>query len=146
MKNAKIIMTILFIVLLSILAILLTSGPPKPIVTVEGTKITLVQGSYCWKRIAGTGCVDKISPPELLENKKITPLPVSPNSEIKIKFTKPPIDEIEVENWLNNSESPLVTVEDDAFTAPKEEGIYIYSVSGRWAKGSSSFIFSIRVK
>lgn len=146
MKNAKIIMTILFIVLLSILAILLTSGPPKPIVTVEGTKITLVQGSYCWKRIAGTGCVDKISPPELLENKKITPLPVSPNSEIKIKFTKPPIDEIKVEYWLNNSESPLVTVEDDAFTAPKEEGIYIYSVSGRWAKGSSSFIFSIRVK
>lgn len=146
MKNVKIIMSILFIVILGILAIFLTSGPPKPIVTVEGTKITLVQGSYCWKRIAGTGCVDKISPPELLENKKITPVPVSPNSEIKIKFTKPPIDEIEVEYWLNNSESPLVTVEDDAFTAPKEEGIYIYSVSGRWAKGSSSFIFSIRVK
>ncbi|UED80608.1 hypothetical protein FH508_0001555 [Lysinibacillus sp. CD3-6] len=146
MKNAKIIMSILFIVILGILAILLTSGPPKPIVTVEGTKITLVQGSYCWKRIAGTGCVDKISPPELLENKKITPLPVSPNSEIKIKFTKPPIDELEVAYLLNNSESPLVTVEDDAFTAPKEEGIYIYSVSGRWAKGNSSFIFSIRVK
>ncbi|MFJ7408118.1 MULTISPECIES: hypothetical protein [unclassified Lysinibacillus] len=124
----------------------LNSGPAKPIVSAEGKKITLVQGSYCWNKIVGYECVDKISPPELLENKKITPISVPPNSQIKIHFKKPPIDEIEVEKWMNNSESPLVKVEGDVFSAPQEKGIYIYSVSSRWDKGSSSFVFSIRVK
>ena len=145
MKNAKIIMSILFIVILGILAILLTSGPPKPIVTVEGTKITLVQGSYCWKRIAGTGCVDKISPPEILDNNKIVPFSVSPQSKIKINFKKQP-EKVEVEKWMNNDESEKVIVEDNSISVPNEKGKYIYIISGRWDKGSSSYIFSIKVK
>ncbi|MGE7842564.1 hypothetical protein ACQKNX_17355 [Lysinibacillus sp. NPDC093712] len=139
-------MSILFIVVFAIMTILLTSGPPKPIVSAEGETITLVQGSYCWNKIIGFQCVDKIPPPDILEIKKITPFPVAPNSEIKIRFKKPPIDEIEVEKWLSNSESPLVKVEGDVFSAPQEKGIYIYTISGRWDKGSSSFVFSIRVK
>ncbi len=146
MRSLKGIISILFIVVFALMVILLNSGPPKPIVSAEGKKITLVQGSYCWNKIIGFECVDKISPPDILENNKITPFPVSPNSEIKIHFKKPPIDKIEVGKWLDKSERALIKVEGDVFSAPQEKGIYIYTVSGRWEKGSSSFVFSIRVK
>lgn len=146
MKGVKIIIITLFIVVSVMTIMLLNAGPPKPIVLSEDKKITIVQGSYCWKKITGTECVDKISPPEILDNNKTIPVSVSPQSKIKINFKKQPIDEIEVEKWMDQGESEKIKVENNVFSASNEKGTYIYIISGRWDKGSSSYIFSVKVK
>ncbi|MEC1180531.1 hypothetical protein P9B03_18880 [Metasolibacillus meyeri] len=144
MKNLKII--ILFIVVFVFIAMLLNAGPPKPIVLSEGKKIPLMQGSYCWRKISGVECVDKISPPEIINQHKIIPVTISPQSEINITFKKAPIEKINVEEWVNHSKSKTMSVEDNVFSAPKDNGIYIYIISGKWEKGSSSYILTIKVE
>ncbi|WP_447403063.1 hypothetical protein ACE1MS_22805 (plasmid) [Lysinibacillus sp. fkY74-1] len=145
MKGIKISIITLFILVFVLIIMLLNAGPPKPIVLSANNKITIVQGSYCWKKIIGTECVDKISPPEILDNNKIVPFSVSPQSKIKINFKKQP-EKVEVEKWMNNGESEKVIVEDNSISVPNEKGKYLYIISGRWDKGSSSYIFSVKVK
>jgi hypothetical protein len=139
------IICILFIIALVWIIMLFNDGPPKPVVLSEGEEIPIVQGTYCWQKMINNECVDKIPPPEIIANKKIVPFPVLPQSEIKISFKKPPIDGIEVEMEINGEEIEQIKIEGNVFSAPKEKGIYIYSISGRWAKGSSSYIFAIEV-
>ena len=145
MRSLKII-SMLFIIAFIWMIILLNAGPPKPVVLSEGKEVPFVQGTYCWQNIINNDCVDKIPPPEIIANKKIVPFSVSPQSEIKISFKKPPIDGIEVDKWLSSDEIKLVKVKDNVFSVPKEKGTYIYSISGRWDKGGSSYIFAIEVK
>ncbi|MFB7158804.1 hypothetical protein [Lysinibacillus sp. NPDC056232] len=125
---------------------LFNAGPPKPVVLSEGKEVSIVQGTYCWKNFINNKCVDKIPPPEIIANKKIVPFSVSPQSEININFKKAPIEGIEVDKWLSSDEIEVVKVQGNVFSVPKEKGTYIYSVFGRWAKGSSSYIFAIEVK
>ncbi|MGE8006015.1 hypothetical protein [Lysinibacillus sp. NPDC093216] len=147
MRSLKIkIISMLFIIAFIWMIMLHNAGPPKPVVLTEGKEVPTVQGTYCWKNIINNECVDKISPPEIIANNKIVPFSVSPQSEIKISFKKPPIDGIEVDKWLSNDEIELVKVKDNVFSVPKEKGTYIYSISGRWDKGGSSYIFAIEVK
>ncbi|MFJ3386723.1 hypothetical protein [Lysinibacillus sp. NPDC086135] len=145
MKGVKISIITFFIVVFLLIIMLLNAGPPKPIVLSEGKKITVLQGTYCWSKFTGSECVDKISPSTIIDNNKIVPFPVSPQSEIKINFKKQPIDEIEVE-MEHLGESKKIKVEGNVFSAPNEKGKYIYIVSSRWDKGSSSYIFTIEVK
>lgn len=53
---------------------------------------------------------------------------------------------MEVEEWVSGDEVELVKIQDNTFSVPKEKGIYIYSIFGRWDKGASSYIFVIEVK
>ena len=145
MKGVRISIITLSIVVLVLIIMLLNAGPPKPIVLSGDNKITIEQGSYCWEKITGTECVDKISPPEILDNNKIVPFSVSPQSKIKINFKKQP-EKVEVEKWVSHGESEKISVEDNVISVPSKKGTYIYIISGRWDKGSSSYIFSIKVK
>ncbi|MEB2279356.1 hypothetical protein LAV73_04960 [Lysinibacillus xylanilyticus] len=76
-------------------------------------------------KFTGSECIDKISPSAIIDNNKIVPFPVSPQSEIKINFKKQPIDEIEVE-MEQLGESKKIKVEGSVFSAPNEKGKYIY--------------------
>lgn len=136
----------LVIVLLAWIIILFDFGPPKPLITSEGKEITTVQGAYCWDTIVKNECVDKIPPVEIVANNGIVPISVSPQSKIEIRFKSPPIYKIEVAKWTSSDESEEMKIEDDAFAAPKDEGVYIYSVSGIWDEGSSSSVFVIEVE
>jgi hypothetical protein len=147
----KKLISILFIIGVVIVIALLNVGPPKVVILSEGNKIPIVQGSYCWKKITGVECVDKILPIEIIEKKNIEPFPVSPQSEIKINFKKNPTEEIEVQIEEVEESGDIVDVErsivkGNVLSAPKESGVYIYSVTGRWDKGSSSYSFIIKVK
>ncbi|MFJ8089499.1 hypothetical protein ACIQ7N_15015 [Lysinibacillus sp. NPDC095746] len=133
MKAIKIGIITFFIVAFLLIIMLLNAGPPKPIVLSEGKKITVLQGTYCWSKFTGSECVDKISPSSIIDNNKIVPFSVSPQSEIKINFKKQPIDEIEVE-MEHLGESKKIKVEGNVFSAPIEKGKYIYIISGRWKK------------
>lgn len=140
------IISILFIIAFIWIIMLLNAGPPKPVVLSEGKKVPTVQGTYCWQNLLSNECVDKISPPEIITNNKITPFSVSPQSEIKINFKKQSIDGIEVEKWLRSNEVEQVKVNGNVFSVPKEKGTYIYSIFARWGKGNGSYIFTIEVK
>ncbi|MFJ6208589.1 hypothetical protein [Lysinibacillus sp. NPDC092081] len=147
MRSLKIkIISMLFIIAFIWMIMLLNAGPPKPVVLSEDKEVPTVQGTYCWRNIINNECVNKIPPPDIIANNKIVPFTVLPQSEIKINFKKPPIDRIEVEKWLSHDEIELVKVKDNVFSVPKEKGTYIYSISGRWDKGGSSYIFAIEVK
>lgn len=135
----------LIVILFVMIIILFNSGPPKPLVISEGKKIATVQGTYCWNKIINNECVDKVSPVELITNNKVDPISVSPQSKIEIRYKKLPTDKIEVDKWSNKDEYEKIKIIDNIFTAPKNEGVYIYSISGRWEKGSSSSVFVIKV-
>lgn len=146
MKSLKLTIISLLFFTFVLVIVFLNAGPPKPTVLAEGQKITVIEGSYCWKKIMGVECVDKISPSEIIANNKIAPMYVSPQSKIKINFKKKPTDGIAVEEWMNASETKTVKIEGNVFSAPSQKGTYIYIVSGKWDKGSASYIFSLKVK
>ncbi|KOS60178.1 hypothetical protein FJQ98_10885 [Lysinibacillus agricola] len=140
------IISILFIFAFVWIIMLLNAGPSKPIVMSESENIPILQGTYCWEKLIEVECVDKIPPTEIIANNKIVPFPVSPQSAIKINFKKQPIDEIEVE-IENLGESKQVKVEGNVmFLLHQKRRGLIYSISGRWDKGSASYIFAIEVK
>ncbi|MDW0118638.1 hypothetical protein QTL97_17065 [Sporosarcina thermotolerans] len=143
-------------VLISLLAVVvLVTGiyfvfnhtPPKPTITIENNTVEVAQGSYCWGGLIKGQCVDMISPPELIKHHELKPVAVSPGAELKIKFNRKPQENTLVASiWFSNDEVENVPLNDDVILVPKEKGVYIYSVSARWEKGSSSYVFVIEVK
>ncbi|GLC86935.1 hypothetical protein [Lysinibacillus piscis] len=142
----KFVLTLLGLGVFLVIILVLNMEPPMPTVSVDSKKMEVVQGSYCWNKLVNATCVDKISPPELLAHHQIVPTVVSPQSAIKVEFQKQPIEEIVVEEWSNSNANKVVSVEGNIFLASQEKGSYIYMISGRWHKGSASYIVNIDVK
>lgn len=115
-------------ILASIVYLVSNSKPPKPTITVENKTVEVVQGSYCWQGFMNAQCVDTISPPELIQHYEMKPVVVSPGAALNVKFNRKP-NTLSVSIWENENDSGLL--------APKEKGIYIYTVSASWKKGSS---------
>ncbi|MGN7477793.1 hypothetical protein ACTHOQ_08045 [Solibacillus silvestris] len=143
MKHLKII-AILFITVIAIF-LFANSGRPNVSVKADDKRVTVLESSYCWNEIWRQQCVDYILPPEQIKEKEVIPTVVAPQSNIEIKFNKEPIEEIYVSVW-NNEQLGEIEITDNTITAPEESGIYIYAVSGRWSKGSASYVFSVEVE
>ena len=121
--------------------------PPKPTITIENNTVEVAQGSYCWRGLINAQCVDMISPPDIIKHHGLKPVVVSPGAELKIEFNrKPQENTLAASIWFNNDEVENVSLNDNVLLVPKEKGIYIYSVSAHWEKGSSSYAFVIEVK
>ncbi|WP_246879976.1 hypothetical protein [Bacillus suaedae] len=103
----KNVMTFLVCVLLAIgiyfVISILNLNPPKPSITVEDSKVEVVQGSYCWKGLITAQCVDSISPPELIKHHDLKPVVVSPKAKLKIDFHHEPLENsLGVDRWISN--------------------------------------------
>ncbi|WP_341321263.1 hypothetical protein NSQ62_16920 [Solibacillus sp. FSL H8-0523] len=143
-------------VLISLLAVVVLVGgiyfvlnlkPPKPVITIENKTVEVAQGSYCWNGLINAQCVDMISPPDMIKHHELKPVVVSPGAELKIKFKrKPLVDTLNASIWFSNDEIENAPLNDNVLVAPKEKGVYIYSVSANWEKGSSGYVFVIEVK
>lgn len=121
--------------------------PPKPNITIENNTVDVAQGSYCWSGFISHQCVDMISPPELIKHHKLKPVAVSPGAELKIEFNrKPQKNTLNASIWFSNDEVENAPLHDNVLVVPQEKGVYIYSVSARWEKGSSGYAFVIEVK
>jgi len=122
------------------------SEPPTPSVTIGDVDIHTTQGSFCWKGLISSQCVDKIytSPLEMVAEHK--PTVVSSNEEVTIKFKKAPLGKLVVTQWGGENNTKSITVKNDKIKVPKEKGIYVYSVIANWEKGSGSYAFSIELK
>ncbi|MCM3390642.1 hypothetical protein LG296_20140 (plasmid) [Ureibacillus chungkukjangi] len=127
---------------------LFNAKPPSPMITVEGKKIEVAQGSYCWDGLFNYSiCADSISPPMLIEHQEIKPVIVSPESELKIEFKKEPNENTLGANiWPNDNEVKNVSLRNNVLVAPKEKGVYVYDVYARWEEGDSSYTFVIEVR
>lgn len=124
-----------------------SAKPPAPTITVGDNKVTAAQGSYCWDGFFNSICADTSSPPEMIKNQKLKPVIVSPGSELKIEFkSEPKENTMEVNIWLSNEEIENVPLSENVILLPKENGVYIYDVSAKWEKGSSSYAFVIEVQ
>ncbi|MCH7324066.1 hypothetical protein LZ480_19600 [Solibacillus sp. MA9] len=121
--------------------------PPKPSITIENKKVEVIQGSYCWGGLIYGQCVDKISPPDMILHKKLKPVVVSPGAKLKIEFNREPHENsLYLSVWMDNDELEDVLLKDNTYLVSKEKGIYVYSVSAHWKKGSSSYNFLVEVK
>ncbi|MCH1627114.1 hypothetical protein [Fredinandcohnia quinoae] len=121
--------------------------PPTPILTVEDKKVEGIQGSYCWDGLLYSVCADTSSPPEMIKNQDLKPIVVSSQSNLKIEYkNKPQENAVKVNQWLTNGNTKDVPINDNAIQLPKEKGVFVYDVSARWEKGSSSYAFVVEVK
>ena len=126
---------------------LLNNKPPEPTITVEGKKVEVVQGSYCWSGLFNGRCVDKISPPDLVNFHNIQPVVLSPGAKLNIEFKREPKENtLGVNRWLSNAETENIPLKDNVMLAPKEKGVYVHDVYANWEKGSSSYAFVIEVQ
>lgn len=126
---------------------LLNSSPPKPIITVEGKKVEVAQGSYCWKGLINAMCVDTASPNEIVKFKNLKPVVVSAQSLLKIEYKKEPIENtLGVNGWINNEESESVPINKNVIQLPKEKGKYVYNVFAHWDNGDSNYVFVVEVR
>ncbi|MFS0688828.1 hypothetical protein AB1K89_06260 [Sporosarcina sp. 179-K 8C2 HS] len=121
--------------------------PPKPNITIENNTVEVAQGSYCWGGLINKQCVDMISPPDIINHHELKPVAVSPGAKLNIEFKRRPLENtLDASIWFSNDEVENVPLNDNVLLVPKEKGVYIYSVSARWEKGSSSYVFVIEVK
>ncbi|MGP7817679.1 hypothetical protein [Niallia sp. 01092] len=124
-----------------------STKPPSPIITVGDKKVEVAQGSYCWDGLFNSVCADTSSPPEIIKHQELKPVVVSPQSQLKIEFeNKPKENTLGVNRWLTNEKTENVPLSDNVILLPKEKGVYLYDVSARWEKGSSSYAFVIEVQ
>jgi len=110
-----------------------------PKVTVNDTKVAVLQSSYCW---IGK-CVDMISPGELLKHHNYKAVKVSPGDRVHISFDAKPKDGTLSVQYEKDQKHEKVPFEGNAFSIPDEKGTHIYMVSANWSQGSSSYIFSV---
>lgn len=121
--------------------------PPSPTISVDGKKIDVAQGSYCWDGLLNASCVDTISPPDLIAHDNIKPTIVSPESELNIEFTEQPSkNTLAVNQWLDNKEVVNVPINNHVLKTPKETGVYVYDVHAGWKQGDAAYAFVIEVR
>ena len=123
----------------------LSATPPSPIVKADGKKIETARGSYCWETKWNAVCADSVAPPEIIAHDQMLPVAVAPEAKITIAFKDKPT-ESGVNVWTTEKDATTVPLINEAFIAPKEQGIYIYDVYAHWEKGSASYAFVIKVK
>lgn len=113
-------------------------------------KIQTVQSTYCWGRL---GCADYIGGRQMMEGHD--PSPVSAGEDIEVRYL---IDPAPSEMYVypigeKHDEIQPLPLEKGVFKAPKEPGIYYYTVSawwktedGKYSKGDTSAAFAVQVR
>ncbi|RDW16437.1 hypothetical protein CWR48_16870 [Oceanobacillus arenosus] len=87
-------------------------------------------GSYCWGKNGQSTCVDTVGPKELLKGKE--PIKVKPGEKIILEMNdEPQPNQVQVLQISENDEVE-VSVKDNRFSAPLQEGVYYYSYGVWW--------------
>lgn len=122
------------------------SSPFAPdIVTATSTKAEVIEGSYCWSALIRARCVDKVytSGYDMASSAKATK--VAPGEVIEIHYPRQPGTPVELTEWLNETQSNEAPLTKNEFTAPKDPGMYYYSVQADWRRGDGEHAFRIEV-
>ncbi|GAK39096.1 hypothetical protein PUW24_21930 [Paenibacillus urinalis] len=88
-------------------------------------------GTYCWSSNNMGVCVDTAGPVEHLED--VTPLKVSPEATIQFVMNyEPKPNQFSLQQYSGVNIHKKVSIENNAFTAPTQEGTYYYSYGAWW--------------
>ena len=104
----------------------LEGKPPKVFMKIGSEKYETTLGTYCWK----STCVDTAGPIEMLEDKE--PIKIKPGETITFVMDfEPKPNEFHVLQMSEDGETEI-TLQDNHFTAPTEQGVYYYSYGVWW--------------
>jgi len=126
--------------------------PPIALIKIGNETYETKLGSYCWKGLKESTCVDTAGPVELLEN--VNPIQVKPGEKITFEMDyEPKPNEFHVIQ-INKNEETDVLVDDNHFTAPMKKGVYYYSYGVWWmdkeavnvSNGDALYAFVLEVK
>jgi hypothetical protein len=115
--------------------------PPEVFLQTNIKEHPIVRGTYSWNNIEGDS-----EPPSILTKGK-EPLIVSPSTKIKMKFPsdRAPLD-IKVYYWVENERGNEIGEMDGfSFSAPKENGEYVYEIVAKWPEGIVHFAAKVKV-
>ncbi|WP_341202470.1 hypothetical protein [Planomicrobium okeanokoites] len=121
--------------------------PPTPNVTVNGKEIPTTQGSYCWRGIIISQCVDFIHTTPLDMAKEHNPTLISPQEKIGVDFRKEPLSgTLVIEQWIDENNIKEIELINDSISTPQEKGIYVYHIKALWKEGDGNYAFSVVVE
>jgi hypothetical protein len=118
--------------------------PPVPIVEVDGTAVTTVRGTYCWRHGDTSLCADAVDPAKLVA-RMVAPL-VAPGATVTVRFPLAPNPgSVGVNWWADHGAQAISVAKDGSFQVPITPGLYVYEVHARWAPGDASYAFLLSV-
>lgn len=116
--------------------------PPAPTVSAAGIPVPVVRNQHCWED--SKICVENLTPTKLVEAKDLTPTAIPPGVLLRLAFPVPP-RHVQVDRW--EGERPeTVPVEDDAWKAPEEPGVYTYSITADWPQRAAGYAVLVEVR
>jgi hypothetical protein len=121
--------------------------PQLPEVDIDGAKVSVRHGSYCWGVNGKSVCVDMAGPKEIWESSKRPPVQAAPGAKVHVKFKEAPKEALHAERWDGGTSGPQSeTLQDGTLTLPQQKGIYYYSIDGYWPQGSASYVLAVEVR
>jgi len=120
---------------------------PRPELTIDENKISLVDASHCWYN----GCADSAPAIQLVKN--LTPVEVEPGAQININYNYEPNPTLKFYYlWDENQNRSYENIENNIITVPNNKGKYVYLLKGVWqltpgttlAESGHAFIIDVK--
>ena len=121
--------------------IIYSSQIPNLDLSYKNTKIEALKCPFSWDTILRHKRWDYPPPEELAE--KLNETVVNPEAKIDFNFSRKP-ESFQVSLWDEKTESYISDSKD--IKAPKENGIYVFSVIGKWGTSQVLYVFKVRVE
>lgn len=122
-------------------------APPSPVITWKEKSATTVPTSFCWKVDGEATCTDTAAPPEIIAEKKPSPLQVQPGAILTISYDLPPEEQSMVlTQWIGSSRIEQTLENENQWRAPEQPGWYLLDVRAQWDQGDAGHAFVIEVK
>lgn len=104
--------------------------PPEAVIEIGSKSYDTILGSYCWGENGQTTCVDTAGPQELL--KGVEPIKVKAGVKIFFVMNDEPQPNESYVLQISESDEIEVSVQENSFRAPLQQGIYYYSYGVWW--------------
>jgi uncharacterized protein YcfL len=124
--------------------------PPIPTGTIEidEHQYEIVSGHFRWIRKVGSETevteTDAPSPNQIAAEMEIIQSQPGKTATIQIDHQEEP--RYSVYLWNEDDREEEISMEDNQFTLPAEEGVYVYEIIARWSNGEVSYTSVVEVR
>ncbi|MDH4618154.1 hypothetical protein JZI27_13850 [Brevibacillus sp. AY1] len=121
--------------------------PPNPVIAWKEKSAMTVPTSFCWSVEDEATCTDTAAPPEIIAEKKPSPLQVQPGAVLTISYDLPPAEQsMVVTQWVGSSQIEQTLENGNQWKVPEQPGWYLFDVRAQWDQGDAGHAFVIEVK
>ncbi|MCQ2010300.1 hypothetical protein NOM01_09765 [Sporolactobacillus sp. STSJ-5] len=118
--------------------------PPTAIVTVNHARIETVEKNYNW--YYGLFYLNRVSGhSDIIFNMLHTKV-IKPGTKAKINFADHSNPKLMAYIWRDRKTGPELAVHKSQITLPKKPGTYVILLQSQWTRGSSDYVFSVKVQ